>query len=478
MNRTRTVLAAAAALATLAAPLAALPASAAAIPATVSAAKTKAAKPKVKPKKVTVRNLITADRSSIVFSPNGDKFLERARVSYTLKRKSVVTITVRRVNDATDASKTVLTKKVGKVSRGTHKFKWNGTKKPRGKVLRDGHYVLSFTADPVKKHIKKSTAATHIYLDIRYQPEPLEAQTTTVYPNTTVITDQIGFNHGGSWGSKDWRHERIDKASLVVKDAAGNTVRTTQPQEYGSDYRAYPLAWDGRDDNGAVLPAGQYTVQMQVIDWAGNTGMSPSISVTVSDVPLVLASGSRALTPASGALPPAPATSAEKVRELEKRAGDGRSSANGGDDIPSAPCGTVFASNIYPAPGASFRSKSNCGWAINHAIGGGQLKLPELSAPRGLHTAQMTMRGRPTFDGEVDTAQLSFHFLYTSNGDTVSTTAAPGEAVTSTGVAANPWVSSGRVQPTGLEWTIRTVGFDSYDVADLRVDFTYLTPQS
>jgi flagellar hook assembly protein FlgD len=472
MNRTRTVLAAAAALATLAAPLTALPAAAAAPAIT----KAKAAKPKAKPKKVTVRNLITAERGSIVFSPNGDKFLERARVSYTLKRKSVVTVTITRVNDGTDESKTVLTKKLGKVSRGTHKFTWNGKKKRGGKVLRDGHYLIAFTADPVKKHIKKGYVYVHEYLDTRYQPERLEPKSTTIYPSTTVITDQIGFNHGGS--HKDWRSERIDTAALVVKDAAGNTVRTQQPQDYGPDYVQYPVAWDGRDDNGAVLPAGQYTVQMRVTDWAGNSGVSPDITVTVSAVPLVLASGSRALTPASGALPPAPATSAEKVRQLESRAGDDRSSANGGDDSPTQPCGVVFASDIYPAPGASFRSRSNCGWAINHAIGGGSLMMPELNAPRGLHTAQMTMRGRPTFDGEADAAQLSFQFLYDNSGDTATTPAAPGEAMTSTKVAENPWNPSTATQPTGVSWTIRTVGFDSYDVADLKVDFTYLTPQS
>lgn len=471
MNRTRTALVTAVAAATLAASVtvvSALPATAAVTGAS-TAASAKVTKPKAKPKKVEVKNLITTERQSLVFSPNGDKVLDRARVSYTLKRKSVVTMKMWRVHESKDW-KLLRTKKLGTVARGKYAYKWNG-KKPSGKVMRDGRYQISFFADPVKHRLKKGSAGTQAYLDTRYSPEALEASSTTVYPNTTVIADEIAFNHGGYSLNKGPGAERIGKVTLVVKDSAGNTVRS-QPQDYQNDLY-YPVTWDGRDDNGAVLPAGQYSVHLDVTDTAGNSGTSPSQGVTVSAAPLVLAGDTRTVAPVNGALPPAPAsTSAEKARA------DGRSSTNGGDDSPTQPCGVVFASTIYPAPGASFRSKAGCGWAINHAIGSGTLPLRDLNAPRGLASAQMTMRGRPTLDGEADTAQLSMGFLYDSSSSvTVTTPSAPGEAMTSTPVARRQWNASGYPRSVGVEWTIRTVGFDAYDVADLTLDFTYLTPQ-
>lgn len=47
-----------------------------------------------------------------------------------------------------------------------------------------------------------------------------------------------------------------------------------------------------------------------------------------------------------------------------------------------------------------------------------------------------------------------------------------------TPVLDNPWDATRYDGPTGVEWMIRTIGFDSYDVADVTANFTYLTPQT
>ena len=466
MNRTRTALLARVATATIAAGLAALPATAAT--AATAAAPTSGAAKAAKPKKVTVPYLIDATQQPVSLSPNGDKVKDRARVPFTLKRKSVVTVKVLRTTGAHEA---VFTQKLGTLARGKHAYRWDG-KKPGGKVLRDNRYEISLLANPVKDRIKKASDYTYVYVDTRYQPEPLEASSTTVYPNTTVITDQIAFNHGGwlAWGGP--RSERISKVTLVVTDTAGNVVRSA-PQAYRHEL-FYPVTWDGRDDTGAAVPAGSYAVHMDVTDAAGNKGTSPAMSVSVSAVPLVVASGTRTVAPVNGTLTPAPASASSRS------AGDGgRASTNGGDDTPTEPCGSVFASTVYPAPGASLRSKSGCGWALNEARGSGSLALTDLNAPRGLQSAQLSMRGRPSLDGEVDTAQLALGWLGSGWANLTATSpTAPGEAVTSSPVLNNAWDATRYQRQVGVEWTIRTFGFDSYDVADVTANFTYLTPQA
>ena len=242
-----------------------------------------------------------------------------------------------------------------------------------------------------------------------------------------------------------------------MKDASGNVVRS-EPQTYLRDL-FYPVPWDGRDEYGAAVPAGAYTVRMEVTDQAGNKGTSPTIDVNVSAVPLVLAGGTRTvrpgLRPAAARSGSAGATPASSVR-------DGRSSTTGGDDYPTQPCGTVFASTIYTPQGASFRSKSDCGWALNEARGSAVLSLGDLNAPRGLQSAQLSMRGRPTVDGEIDTAEIAFGRQGPGSQDLKATTpAVPGESVTSTPVLNTTWDATGYQGPVGVEWTIRTIGFDS-----------------
>ena len=462
MHRTRNALLA---LVTAAVVVAPLPATAS-VSAPTAVTTAKLAKPKSKPK-VAVKNLITTTDATLAFSPNGDKARDRVRVPYTLKRKSMVTVKVFRPRSSGDA-KVVFSKELGRVSRGKHAFKWDG-KKRSGKVLQDRRYQVSVFADPVKKHLKKASDYTYVEIDTRYTPRQLQASSTTVYPNTTVVTDRIGFNHSGPPASDDTAWERVHKVTLVVTNAAGEVVRSS-PQPYPQDYsKRYPVTWDGRGDSGAPAPAGTYTVQLDVTDMAGNTGTSPGLAVTVSAAPLVMASGTRTVAPVNGTLPPAPAGARTVTRD------GGRASTNGGDDSPTEPCGSVFASAVYPG-GASFWSKAHCGWALNEARAGGSLELSDLNAPRDLMSVRLSMRGRPTIDGETDTAQIALGSGWQGYR---TSPAVPGEAVTSTPIAERAWdATTGYGIPRRVEWRIRTVGFDAYDVADVTVDYTYLTPQA
>jgi hypothetical protein len=91
------------------------------------------------------------------------------------------------------------------------------------------------------------------------------------------------------------------------------------------------------------------------------------------------------------------------------------------------------------------------------------------------------MRGKPTAAGETDTARLfsrGLSYFYDTSGSYVSSAAVAEETVTTTQPVSYPFEApyfSGYTR--SLSWSIATLGTDSYDVADLTVHYTYLTPQ-
>ena len=94
------------------------------------------------------------------------------------------------------------------------------------------------------------------------------------------------------------------------------------------------------------------------------------------------------------------------------------------------------------------------------------------------------MRGRPTVAGETDTAVLYGGGLGFDQSGAPSSrgTASPAvahETVTSTerATAAQPSYYSRPTNAPSLYWTIATRGVDSFDVADVTVQYSYLTPQ-
>jgi hypothetical protein len=171
---------------------------------------------------------------------------------------------------------------------------------------------------------------------------------------------------------------------------------------------------------------------------------------------------------------------------------DGRPSTDGGDDPQPYPCGTTVASEVYPDAGAmSFRSAvctTTDPLARSMAWSGGHLTLDSLTravAPRGVLSTTTAMRGRPTVAGETDTADLyggGFAPPYDNTIPTPRGTTSPvttEESVTTAPTirAAEPTYYSRWSQAPRTFWTIATFGTDSYDVAEVTVTYTYLTPE-
>jgi hypothetical protein len=219
-----------------------------------------------------------------------------------------------------------------------------------------------------------------------------------------------------------------------------------------------------------VLPAGRYRAELDAVDLAGNAGTSGWAFVDVSDAPLVEATGTITVSPtASRAAPTGAGATA------------GRPSTTGGDDVIPVPCGTVVPSTAYPDAGArSYRSSDTCGGTYARpsiATATGSVDLRSVTAPRGISSVQVAMRGKPTVDGEADTAELRVGLFNAETATPAVSAAVAGESVTTSSFVGPAWVPTRERLWPGATWSITTRGVDSYDVAAVTVTYTYLTPQ-
>jgi flagellar hook assembly protein FlgD len=398
------------------------------------------------------------------FSPNGDKTSDKAKVFFQLSQKARVSVKVRRTNKARTL---VFKEDLGKLRGRPHTWVWNGKDLDRD-VVRDGKYSVTFVGAPVGEGGKKQRYSTTLWADTKFDKPASTLSLDTVYPQTTLIRDAVEVRVAGK--SNRASVKRVD---YRVRDAQGRLVLTGHR---GGSRNAVAFPFDGRDSAGAPLPGGRYVIRLAVKDQAGNAGRAAPLTVTVGDKPLaekvetvvVRPTGSQTVSGApAGTNPATPATNPL-----------------------AAPCGTVVPSTVYATPGAqSYRSADWCTYrATPHmAWAEGRVDLANLTfaqAPRGLYSWQVSMRGRPTVSGETDTAELHLDRMEVgvfggphTHGSVSPTTV--DESVTSTPVA------SATQQPTYamwdstpyVRWVIATHGVDSYDVADVTVRYSYLTPQ-
>jgi hypothetical protein len=403
---------------------------------------------------------VDVDFHGVTFSPDGDQSRDRARVPYSIGRRSEVTVKVRRANTARTL---VFQEHLGRLAAGEQTWVWNGADL-RGRVLRDGRYTATFVADQIAPDGKKRRVTVPVYIDTVFDvPWSPELSSDTVYPETPSIpVDSIGMTLNSM---PDDPMTALGKVTQIIKDSGGHVVtQRTFDYHHSEYYESMPLSFQGRDAARQPLPAGTYRLRFTVEDMAGNAGGSKSVQVHVSDKVLVEVSDSQVVLP-TGA-------SASSLR---------------GGEVPPVPCGVVVPSEVYADAGAmSYRSDDTCtGWTLSLATASGTLDLSSTLtptvAPRGVQSAWVSMRGKPTVSDETDTAQIAptgGYFLPGGGNPSATSAAVTGESVTSTTEVTYPFEPpyfTGYVRSLG--WSITTFGKDSYDVAAVTVHFSYLTPQ-
>ncbi len=360
--------------------------------------------------------------SRLAFSPDGDGHRDVAVVRYRLSKPALV-----RARVVNAAGHTVRSYRLGQLKKGVHRLRWDGTRPGNGTV-RDGQYRVVVRAVHTSRTAVLRTVVAVDTVAPNLSGADVTSNRTTVYPNTTLFTDEARFELYTGDQSVTATVHRLDGALVdtLARDVVGSVS----------------LAWDGRDAGGQVLAAGPYLLRLTGTDDAGNRGRY-DIPVQVSAQPLV-----------------------EHLRSTTLPAGQwhgvgipsgnvcGLESAQGCSDP--VTCSPVPSDRF--AGGLSFR-----GTCVSTALWDGAGQVYSVQGETGHEQFRVTATGGPRVLGASDTASLNGVLM---QGDGSFTT---------------PWIQikavPGSVRSEG-SWTVRSRPANSYDIASFTVEQTYYAPAS
>jgi flagellar hook assembly protein FlgD len=184
---------------------------------------------------------------SPVFSPNGDRRLEKATVKFALARAANWTLSIQNSADATVFSTSGAGSNVN--------FQWTG-RDGAGVAQPDGSYRVVLAA---------SNAAATAYLDAG----------TTVLDLTKPVLSQLNANGGGTFS---FTSSEAGKVKFIVRNLQGSVVNTWQaPVTAGPNQ----TAWNGMTKSGATAPVGTYRLYAQPQDGAGIRGTTVRLTFAV-----------------------------------------------------------------------------------------------------------------------------------------------------------------------------------------------------
>jgi hypothetical protein len=381
---------------------------------------------------VTLRNPVQVDDAADdkVFSPNGDGRHDRLRIGYTLEQSARARVVVRAVSGPNGQVRVVDQVRLGRLKAGHHTWTWSPKQKGAARPA-DGTYRVTVIAVPPAHRPGTGRDSAVVAVDTVGPDATSTSTRTTVYPATTLFTDEARFEFGPD----------VHSLSASVRRPDGSLVRTLQPGTmHCYDPNGYPedvvscalLRWDGRSVGGAALPAGSYVLRAVGFDAVGNRAAATT-PLTVSDQPLVEHTSTTTLPAAKWV---------------------------GGFDwcgYPGAPAGCSLNYNRPVASdrftdGLSFRAGSRTS-EVDYAVEG----------DTGHEKFRVTATGGPTTIGDPDTAWLT-------------STTMQGE-----GTFTTDWIpvtfTSEQLKARGT-WGVRTSSGNDYDVASYTVEQTYFAPAS
>jgi flagellar hook assembly protein FlgD len=203
------------------------------------------------------------------FSPNGDGSGDRVSFTVRADEPGTATATVR------DASDGVVARVSSTLGSGAATVAWDGRDED-GAFVPDGEYTLRFTARDAAGNRSEAEARTVVAFG--------------ALGHTGASAAAFFPQDGDGLGTRVTFGFRLRSAATVdwtVEDAAGSVVRTLgveQPLEPGD----HAVAWDGRDDAGAMVPRGTYRTVVSATDgtWTATqraTVTADAFRITVSD---------------------------------------------------------------------------------------------------------------------------------------------------------------------------------------------------
>lgn len=196
------------------------------------------------------------------FSPNADGVKDRVRITPNLKvTAGVARYTLRILNAGGEAVRTLTGQ-----NRAPEPFAWDGLD-DQGRRLPDGEYRAELVLDYVKgDHHEAKTAP--FFIDNTPPQATISTEFTLFSPDGDGRRDVLPVSQKTSEETL-WEGEIRDKAGTVVRSLYWKT-------------RAEGFSWDGRDDNGNLMPDGPYSYTLKSTDASGNT-VSATLSGLIID---------------------------------------------------------------------------------------------------------------------------------------------------------------------------------------------------
>ncbi len=190
------------------------------------------------------------------FSPNGDGVADTASLSWWVSEPMTGTIAVR------SGTSTIWS---APVTASSGSVTWNGTR-TAGSAVPDGTYGVVLSVKDARGNTVEQTASVIVNRVLGFlaaSPNRFFPQDGDAYARTTTIR---------------YRLASAATSTLRVLDAAGAVVRTAWYARH-TPAGTYTWTWDGRNAAGAMVPQGDYTVQVIATGTAGRAFLARPLTV-------------------------------------------------------------------------------------------------------------------------------------------------------------------------------------------------------
>lgn len=146
---------------------------------------------------------------------------------------------------------------------------WDGTDN-KNLPVKEGQYSFKIAVKDSAGN-KTENVISELRLVTNYQKVNLSINNTSISPNNDGYRDNIVFKPtvNDQNGLESW--------VLEVRDTNSNVVKTLS----GTDELPDEIAWNGRDDDGKILPDGDYTYQLKLVYDSGNFPMTDPMTITI-----------------------------------------------------------------------------------------------------------------------------------------------------------------------------------------------------